>query len=191
MKYHDNYKIVSFYTPDYREHADGLIASIEKHLPGIKYEVDAISDMAWEKATCLKGHFVWNKLRSSDRPVVWIDADAVVKTPDLQFPNVDFAIYARFADPVRHSWSPFRTGTVYFGNTEDGLYLARSWKIACISRIDGIDQWALFQAWRGSLIDEVYPSTVWLPLPYCQKINEPGEAKIMHSMASRTLRRKK
>jgi len=191
VKYHRNYKIVSFHTPDYREHAEGLIASIEEKLPGVEYEIDAISGMSWESATCLKGHFVWDKLRKSNKPVVWIDADAVVES-DLKFPSVDFAIYARFADGVRHTWSPFRTGTVYFGKSEDASILARAWADACRARTDGIDQWALFKAWLGQQVDQVYPSTVWLPLAYCQKINESDEpALITHSMASRTLRRKK
>lgn len=190
MKWHNRFRIVSFYTPDYEEYARGLIRSIEKHLPKIPYEIEPIDQCSWTEATCRKGQFVFDKLRESDRPVVWIDADAEVKT-DLAFPDVDFAIYARFADPLRKNWSPFRTGTVYFGRSQAAGTLAMNWALHCGMRDDGIDQWALFDAWIAAMDNRALPSTVWLPLAYCQKVNESGPAKIVHNMASRTLKHKK
>lgn len=191
MKWHKRYKIVSFYTPDYEPYADILRASIKRHLPGVQHEIEPISQRKWVDATCFKGEFVRDKLLKSDRPVVWIDADAEILTSDLRFPDVDFAIYSRFASKLRAKWSPFRTGTVYFGKTEDGLDLARAWANECRMRVDGIDQWALFNAWAQKMFVCELPATVWLPLEFCRKKNEEGPVKIRHDMASRTQRRKK
>jgi len=170
MRQDSDYKIVSYYTPDYTKHAEGLIASIEKQLPDQEYEIEPISQRSWVKATCLKGSFMRDKIATSKKAVVWIDADAVVTQPNLEFPKVDFAIFARFAHTIRNTWSPFRTGTIYFGRSPAALDLAEIWAQECKMQQDGIDQWALFRAWLKKMNDNHRPSTVWLPLPYCQKI---------------------
>jgi hypothetical protein len=184
------FKVVSFYTPDYADHAKGLAASLDTF--GIPHEIEAIEQCKWAQATCLKGAFMSRKLRESSVPIVWIDADAVVLAP-LSFPDVDFAVYARFASRLRHQWGPFRTGTVYFGKTEQAERLVDHWVSECVLQTDGIDQHALFRAWQRAMSDpKCMPSTAWLPLSYCQKFDETtGEPLIQHSMASRTLRHRK
>ncbi len=193
MKWIKEYKIVSFYTPDYAEHAQRLIESIDRHLPETPHEIVAIPQRKWAEATCHKAHFLTDQIEKTDRPLVWIDADAEVMSSELVFPDVDFAIYARFASHLRHQFSPFRTGTVFFGNTDNAKTLIGLWISESMNQPDGIDQWSLFRAWTRAMGDpSVMPSTYWLRIAYCQKIDEKaGEPLIVHHMASRTLRRSK
>lgn len=192
MKMTRGFKVVSFYTPSYAGHARRLEASLERHLPSVPRDVVAIGEETWERATCLKGAFVRDQLKASDRPVLWIDADAELRGL-IELPDVDFAIYARFASKLRQAWSPFRSGTVYFGKSPAAQQLADRWAEECAAQSDGVDQWALYRAWAAlTCAPGAVPSTAWLPQALCCKNNEPGASKalILHHMASRSLRRR-
>lgn len=190
MKWTSRFKVVSYYTPDYEDYANDLARSLNLHMPDTPYELEAIDQVSWKKATCRKGQFMLDKLRASDRPILWIDADALVKDA-FKMPDVDFAIFARFADRLRANWSPFRSGTVYLAKPH-GMELAKLWAAYCKNQNDGIDQWALWDAWRDLMSRGMaMPSTYFLPRDYCRKVNESGPVKIQHLMASRSLKSKK
>lgn len=188
---HQNFEIVSFYTPDYEPFAEGLIQSIRRTMPRVRYDIEGITQREWKDATCFKGEFIHAKLCASDKPLLWIDADAIVERA-FKMPDVDFAIYARFSDPLRRVMSPFRTGTMYFGQTRLAKRLAAAYRSACKTIERGIDQWALWRAWLSEMGHaDTMPSTVFLPREYCQKKDEKGEAMIKHLMASRTHKQKR
>jgi len=186
VKWHKNYKIVSFYTPDYEDYAAVLMASILKFLPSVQVLIAPIPQQKWSSATCQKAKFIRQMLDSNPgRGIAWIDVDAEV-LGDVEFPEADWAVYQRpKGDSLRERFSPIRTGTVYFGPTKQGWDLARVWEEESRQQKDGIDQWALWRAWLRLGVGTVE----WLPLRYCQKFDEPGEALIRHDMASRTHRR--
>ena len=79
-------KIVSYYTPNYAEHAERLIASLKKY--EMDYDVVPVNFKGWRAAVCAKPAFILKKLKeySNYDAVVWVDADAEIKAaPSLLF----------------------------------------------------------------------------------------------------------
>jgi hypothetical protein len=168
----------SFYTPDYADHAKRLIASFKAHnLPYVVARVPAFS--SWQAACLHKPAHLLAMRKHHGRPLVWIDADAViVRKPELlEALNDDFAAYW-------HHGEELFSGTLYFGATEQGDKLLRAWRDGCHDTPTVIDQVVLSRV-IGSNSDSDL-KTYGLPTSYCHVSSiMGGEPVIAHKMASR------
>ena len=181
--------IVSYYTPDYAEHADRL----RKSCAWETHWIEPVEDTgSWVNNCARKAAFVLRALRSQNEDVLWLDADAEIRKPIHKWfdfdEDLDFAVY-RDEGQANPKWK-FRSGTVWFNQTPAAHTLCEHWARKCEEDPRRFDQESLWLAW----VQQDEPRTHWLPMSYCQRIGEPGykdaDAHILHYQASRTLKRK-
>jgi SAM-dependent methyltransferase len=176
------FKVVSFFTEDneYAVHAERLRASLERHK--VPYELVPVKGLgAWEHNCARKAGFVQDMWTSSDRPIVWIDADATIEGPLKLFSKTD-------ADFGVHKWDgwQFGSGTIYFGKTDAAKALIDQWKLRCAADPTTWDQTHLQSAWCDiSAMRSV--KTLWLPRSYLQIFDsaQEGTPVVKHWQASR------
>jgi len=174
-------EVVSFYTPSYKAEADRLIASLDRH--DMDYYIKPMDDTgSWETNCNLKPDFIEYALRFLNRPVLWIDADGEL----MEIPSLLDGIDADFA--VHQNHRGFHSGTLYFAPTDGARRLLDKWRIMAKARPRIWDQVLLKQAW-DSLTEK--PRTLWLPVPYLTKIDNPRGAVVLHHQAARRLKRKR
>jgi hypothetical protein len=179
-----NYLVASYYSPPYRREAMGLMESLDA-LGLDDYAVTAIEDRgSWERNCAFKPTFIRHKMVAHDRPIVWLDADARVRSKPVLFDTLDgfdFACHYRYGVELL-------SGTLWFGNTPGGWALLREWEYECAAHPDEWDQRCLAVA-----VPKV-PGlrTYVLPAEYVRVFDDPkmGEAVIEHMQASRRLRGK-
>lgn len=177
--------IVSYYTvaTAYEPLAARLRASCERN--GLDYRIEARSSRgSWEANTFLKAGVcrdVWEKV---GRPILWVDADAVIRSrPDLlRGVAADFGV---------HKWKDqhFASGTVFFNQTPAAGRLLDGWVELCATHEGASDQPHLQRAWE-TLTARERLTILWLPRSYCQifdaKIERGQRPVIEHFQASRT-----
>ena len=121
--------VVSFYTLEtpYEEEVKKLIHScvelnIESDIVGVR------SKGSWEKNCGLKPFFILEKLKQWDRPILWVDADAVFKQrPDFdEFDACDIAVRMNEFLPKTHE-SRIVSNTIYIRNNSAGIALLEEW----------------------------------------------------------------
>jgi hypothetical protein len=181
--------VVSFYTPNYAEHAARLKASLIAH--DLPHWVEAVGTLdgdipsqpveRWAWVCSRKAAFVGRALRSYSGPVLWLDADAEVRRPldwdwlaSEEWWDVDFAIYRQ---PAARPKLQFRSGTAFFNQTAGAHALVRRWEERCAEDRARWDQESLYLAWQD-LHDVV--DAFWLPMTYCQRFDEPRPLKVDH-----------
>jgi hypothetical protein len=82
---------------------------------------------SWAQAAAYKSQVILEFIRTENRPIVWLDADAVLRGYPVLFdgyasanPEVDFAAHWRLGQELL-------SGTLYFGATPSALRLVESW----------------------------------------------------------------
>lgn len=171
-----------------------LRPSLEEH--GLEYHFETVkaTPQGWIGNCALKGPFVYRCLQEFQRPVLWLDADAVVVRPpkDL-YGDVDFDFAAYWKSPGEDHDRAILSGTIYFNLTDGGLGLCGHWAHLC-ETVRGVwDQRLLSRAWREYT---PRPRHKALPQSYCKIFDrkwQPGELPltvIEHHQASRQLKRK-
>lgn len=180
-------QIISFHTndPHYTAEAQGLIESCKRlDLPlscGILQ-----SQGSWEANCAMKGNYVADALALWRRPLLWLDADAVVlKVPTLfENPDFEFAIY--FHQPKQE----FVSNTVYFAYTPRVINLVEEWAWRCEREPQVWDQKHLQAAWMSMPKNE-RPKTFFLPFGYAKIVNRTyeGEVFIQQNQASRRFKK--
>lgn len=183
--------VVSFYAqiPDqdykalsYRMTESCRAFDIETHV----VELPDVGCWTWNCAQ--KGPFVQKCLREFKRPILWVDADALIHCPltwleELDYDWVDFAAY----------WDGTRlcSGTLLFNYSPGGLLLVDKWAAQCIAHKAMWDQISLALMYRRS---NPKPHTAILPQGYCKifdrrwRPNEKQEEVIVHHQASRSVK---
>jgi hypothetical protein len=190
--------VCSFYTNGfYSRLAHRLGASCRAN--GLDCYIIPLDDRGrWVLNCAAKATFVLECLERHGRPVLWIDADAVMRNIPalLDETEAEFAIRAepggRTKTPCGRQkislppqWPPglsprwFNSGTVYIRPTEKGMELAAEWAVLSEEKPTDWDQWTLQEAWT-----HVLPRTEWLPKPYCQIRGRADTAVIQHEIAS-------
>jgi hypothetical protein len=155
--------VISFYTKDtdYEVEARKLIASCQRHR--LDHLVVGLETRgSWEANCSLKSEFIYDTWKSCGRPVLWVDADAILhSSPELlRGCRADFAIHKC------RRWQ-FASGTVYFNQTSGAATLIQRWIARCRQYPRVWDQENLDLAWEDTVA--VYPlETLWLPEPYCR-----------------------
>ncbi len=124
---------------------------------------------SWEFNCAFKARFlksVFSALGSS-RPIVWVDADAIVRrTPDLFRGDLwDFAIHKHYG------WM-FASGTIYFGPTPAAAELLDRWLFLCDADPGQWDQVHLGSAWEDTAAARPL-RTLWLPESYTRVFDFP------------------
>jgi len=137
--------IVSFYTPDYKSHANRL----RNELNALKLDHNIVEFApigAWIDNTRLKGKLVYEALMREKRDVLWIDVDSSVHKAPKLFDSLteDFAAWHKIN--LERPWS---VGHLWFNYTPKGIELCESWAKWCEQAPQGVsDEWALAKAWE-------------------------------------------
>lgn len=182
--------IVSYYTVGtvYEPLAARLRASCVRH--GLDHRIEPRpSRGSWEANTFAKADVCREVWQQCGRPILWVDADAVMHgRPDLlRGVKADFAV---------HKWKGdhFASGTVFFNQTPAAGRLLDSWVELCGTNHGASDQPHLQRAWE--IMTALEPvKTLWLPRAYCQifdaKLDQGQRPVIEHFQASRTQLKRK
>ncbi|MHA1279800.1 MAG: hypothetical protein ACTSQ8_21565 [Candidatus Helarchaeota archaeon] len=116
--------IISYYTKNtgYESQVEYLKASVKRF--NLDSDIVGIVDKGdWHKNVYYKPKFIMGMLKKhAGRPVVYVDADAVIKSNPVLFNNYncDFACHF-FQD------RELLSGTMYFGNTRGSRYIVNKW----------------------------------------------------------------
>lgn len=153
--------IVSAYTPNtpYEEMAGRLRASC--NALELAHDIVTIPPGAsWEATTCAKASVCRDAWRRLERPILWVDADAVIhRRPNLLLgSSADFAV---------HRWKHklhIITATVFFNQTRAAGDLLDAWVARCAADHTVSDQEHLDRLWK-TMPDLLIQ---WLPRSYCQ-----------------------
>jgi len=116
-----NWKVISFYTPDYKDEVDILIKSLDSFK--IPYDIECVKSKGeWKENACYKIPFIIKKLRQYNHPLVWLDADAKVVQYPIEFDNMGDhlmgGIYTPFKKQIRNYHirvlHEYVSNTIYF-----------------------------------------------------------------------------
>lgn len=119
-----NWKVISFYTPDYKDEVDILIKSLENFK--IPHDIECIKSKGkWKKNAFYKIPFIIKKLKQYNHPLVWLDADAQVVQFPSEFDNMGESLMGGIHSPIKKPIPGFRVNTLneYISNT---IYLTPS-----------------------------------------------------------------
>lgn len=177
--------IVSYFTTDtaYVALAERLRRTCDE-LGLAHYIVPRRPRGSWEANCATKAEVCLTAWRELQRPILWVDADAVVRERPslLAGSRADFAIHKYWG------WQ-FASGTIFFGATPLAERLLETWVDRCAREPRLFDQVHLDRAWE-ELTEAAPLYTRWLPRAYCQIFDsglEHGEgAVIEHFQASRS-----
>ena len=131
--------IVSFYTTGtgYEIEVKKLRDSLVKL--GLRHDIRGIrSRGSWLRNCAHKSTFILEMLKEHDEPILWVDADAVVRKPPSLLLEADCDIAFCW-----HKNTSLLGGTLYFGNTELAKEVLKDWEAACKKHPDSVDQHVL------------------------------------------------
>lgn len=176
--------VINFHTDDsfYREEAKHLLASCRAFDMPIYQEVLPNSG-SWTGNCAQKGPFVHRCMVRHQRPLLWLDADAVVVQKPTIFEEVecDFAAFW-------HGGVELISACCYFNCTPAAMALVQQWAARCVGHPDVWDQKLLQQA-----VEEMKElRVVKLPMGYCKIYNRSydGPLFIQQNQASRRFKRR-
>lgn len=187
----DHPTVVSYYTPNsrYEDHARKLADSLS--VLGIPHRIEARASVgSWVQNCAQKALFVRDMRNEVSGPIIWVDADAVVRRPldDLRDCDADFSVVKR------HGWS-FYGGQIFFADSINSRALIDVWCDYATNYPHVWDQVTLGYAWwdrdyAGAL------STVWMDPGVFTKQSRTAlgrlkqrifsNAAIVHAQESRT-----
>lgn len=168
--------VINCYTigTPYEKEAQGLRASLEKL--GMESEIIGVPSLGnWERNCAFKAQFIQDTYMRLDRPVLWVDADAVVH----DFPRLLAGAEADFAIGKISGWQ-FASGTVYFNRTPLGQHLLKTWVDHCHQEPEIWDQIHLDRAWEEVAATQSL-FTRWLPQSYVKIFDMPWETRLLAS----------
>ena len=173
---------------------EGLIASCKKF--DLPYSIDPIPNFGtWEKNCCFKPKYILKKLIDLKRPILWLDADALIVQKPTLFETLDADISLRIVNelPKDHQ-SKMISGTVFVNNTPEALKVLQEWDLETETLFKQDphlwDQVSLRNVLQRSTA-KVHP----LDSRYYQVYNKIEDEKtlheaiIIHFQASRTLKK--
>lgn len=165
--------IVSFYTRATRY--EGFAARLRDSLDrqGVTYDLIGLDvPGTWEMVCAFKAEFIREQWRRTDRPVIWLDADATLEGPPglLAAAGADFAI-------TKHGGWKFAAGSILFGRGAAAEALLDRWVLRCQADPLMWDQNHLDAAWAD--VSAAMPLvTRWLPPGYFAIFDNHDAAKL-------------
>ena len=190
------FTVISFYTTKspYEKEVKNLSKSLDDF--NINHIIQAIEPRGtWEENAKYKPIFIKEMLQSTETPILWLDADAVV----LKYPHIfdtittDVALYYRTTGPcaVRFKGYELITATMYFNNTSRAEALVDMWLKEQDTTTESslIEQRSLqhiIPTWQAQ-----HKGTItYLPQSYCRIFDAPEDnTVIQQNQASRRFRR--
>jgi hypothetical protein len=177
-----NWTVISYYTAGtgYEEEAKRLIRSLKKF--SLSYYVEGIRNLgSWQTNTHYKAQFIKRMLESLKAPVVFIDADAVVKKYPLLFDFIQDDMAAFF----KSNEYDLLSGTMFWSYTKAALKLIDDWIDENKKNISVWEQKTL-----SSLLGrmENKPRIFRLPIEYCfiyDSKRKAADPVIEHHQSSR------
>jgi hypothetical protein len=191
--------VISFYTlqTPYQQEVLHLIRSCEK------WEIEArIEGMpsfgSWEKNCAYKPQFISQKLKQLNRPILWVDADAIFHNlPKWEdFVGCDLSLRINSSLAETHG-SRVLSGTLFVNNTPEAKILIEEWNEECqkglhiASRLreafgEGSYFWDQI-ALKEALFKNKEVKVKGMPLSYCKifDLDQTTEIIIEHLQASR------
>lgn len=177
---------VAYYTVDtpYEEEIKKLITSLKKF--NLPYDLQGVASLgSWQENTKFKAIFIQNMLfKHQNRPIVYVDADAVIRNYPLLFDTLNCDIAVHYYDDKRHAERELLSGTLYFGATEKAKKIVEFWRTVNRQYPHQWEQKNLALALR--FMPDL--TVVELPSTYCQifdLMRGAEEAVIEHFQASR------
>ena len=176
--------VVSYYTKNslYEKEVEDLKKSLEDLK--IDFEIDGIEDLgSWQKNCFYKPQFLLEKLEKFKKPILWIDADAVVVKPLKYFETVKEDI------AIRKVKGNVLTGTIFSNYNKRVVKLLESWKKRCDKekRKDILEQQCLDEVLKEEFFNNNIKIKELDPI-YCFIFSEKlkkGKIVICHFQASR------
>lgn len=188
------YKVVSYYTVNtsYEKEVQGLIQSLDRF--NIDHDVIGIDQLgSWQSNTMYKATFISEMMKKHyPRPIVWIDADAVVQHPPHFFNMIDSdaAFYFRTKGgrvPRIPEDSELISAAMYFKTNDKARLLVDMWIEENKKDQRDLEQHNLqkvIPAWRA-----VGGNMSVLPQTYCKIFDsDPDYTVIVQNQASRRFR---
>jgi hypothetical protein len=155
---------ISFYTrgTGYEKEARRLKDSLWRF--SLRNDIQSVESTGdWIRNAGMKPKFVRQMMdKYPENPVVWIDADAVIKTYPVIFDKIidDFACH--FRNKPGHMGGELLSGTLYFSNTPESRRLVDLWIKEQENAPKMWDQQTLRRAW-----EKWKGNTHKLPVEYC------------------------
>lgn len=188
----------SFYTEDYTEPASRLVASMREHR--LDHEVTKVPDAGkWIYNCAYKPKFIHSMLlRHGDRPMVWTDADSVVRANPPLFEGLSPSLETCDAAICEYSWRGLRTetlsGTIWLAPTPGALRLVDIWAALQITMPQEMDQRVLAKAVELARSEGVRVGK--LPVEYCfitdlHRVEHPQAVPVFEHFQHSRIRRKK
>ncbi len=164
--------VISYFTKDtlYEKEAAGLISSCEDI--GVEYHVEGVKDLGrWDKNCCFKPTFILQKLQELQRPIFWIDSDAMLfqKLSHFDQADCDLSIYEDFSYPENHKFR-MRSGSLFINYTKAAIRLLKCWKKECEKKLKENKEEVWDQAVLSEIIHKKQVGLRWekMPLSYCR-----------------------
>jgi hypothetical protein len=192
--------VISFYTLDspYEIEVQNLISSCQKF--NIEHQIEGVpSAGSWELNCAFKPLFMLKKMEELQRPVLWVDADAVFLQPLSYAESFDADLSVRLNDCPDDHPSRIYSGTVYVNYTSHGMRLVKLWAQEGISLLQNKERKEEFweqEALRNILFSKNHHAFFKpLPLRYACISGHPQDQKecqdpaILHFQASRRFKR--
>ncbi len=192
---------VSFFTPDYAPYAERLTESLDRANINLSDRcIRAMkSDGSWVLNCAKKGQFLWDCLEEFQRPLVWLDADALLKKYTGHFSILiaqGYDVAAHLPDRRRHPLcnSNLCSGTLFFNNTRNAQDVLMDWIVACTESKHELDQEVLYkvlfereyaQAREGQTRFANLPAELCTVADLMSDIESPV---IFHTQASRVMK---
>jgi len=167
---------------------------------GVEYEIVGVpSQGSWELNCAYKPFFLMEMLKRLQKPLLWVDADAVfVRTPRwVGIFEADIAVRINASLSDDHD-SKVASGTIFVNHTEGARKVLGAWqretsRLLCDPerKVEFWDQISL----RNVLLKEKEAKIAPLPLEYIKIFDHPLDAQeipdpvIVHYQASRRLKK--
>jgi hypothetical protein len=167
------YKIISFYTKNtpYEQEILNLKNSCE--IFNLNYSIEGVDNFgSWIKNINHKPRFIYEKWKLSDIPIVWIDADGILRQNPTLFNNIieDFAIHN-----ITHSdgHREFNSSVTFWNKTPSAEIALQKWINVSEADYTIMDQLHLQWIWP-ELTEKYNLKTKWLPQNYAKIFDWKG-----------------
>ncbi len=181
---------IAYYTVNtpYEEEVINLKNSLDQF--SLPYDIQGVPSLgSWQRNTQYKTLFIRDMVNKyPDRPVVYVDADAIVRSPPIFFDQLECDVAVHHFYNKKRNFLELLSGTVYFGPTENAKKLIDKWIEVNQEFPDQWDQKNLDIAIKR--MPEL--KIVELPPSYClifDTMKDQGPAVIEHFQASRRFKK--
>lgn len=192
--------VVSFYTKDtpYEEEVQHLIHSCRKW--EIEHEVEGVpSAGSWEMNCAFKPIFILKKLQEKNRPLLWVDADAIFMKKPTYLEEFQEDLAVRMYDCPDDHPSRIVSATIFINATEMAKRVVQLWAEECLSLLQ--QKGRTREMWDQEALRRVLfmknPGASYKPLPiaYSKIYDHPADEAacidpvIIQNQASRRYKR--